>query len=242
MQARLLVFARAPVSGEVKTRLHPALGADGAAGLYAELLAHALEQAAASAPARLELWYAGDDREGDLADLAARHGARLRPQPAGDLGERMRAALADATADGTPAMILGTDCPGLGAGSLRAAADALASHDAVLGPATDGGYVLLGLHRAPAALFAGIDWGTERVLPATRTRLEALGWRWSELPERTDVDRPEDLHALASLGSHWARWSREALTGSRGAGGITRRAARDRGRHAWRNRGRRRRA
>lgn len=208
MDARLLVFARAPVAGEAKTRLAPALGSEGAARLYVQLLAHALEQAAASRPRDLELWFAGEDRGGRLAGLAQRHGARLRPQAGHDLGARMQHALAHATADGAPAVVMGTDCPGLDAPALASAAAALARHDAVVGPAADGGYVLLGVHRAPAALFAGVEWGTGRVLDATRARLAALGWRWHELAERPDVDRPEDLAGLAALGPRWAQWAR----------------------------------
>ncbi|MEX1082352.1 MAG: TIGR04282 family arsenosugar biosynthesis glycosyltransferase [Halofilum sp. (in: g-proteobacteria)] len=202
---RLLIFARAPVPGATKTRLIPALGADGAARLHAALVRHALTTATAAAPRALQLWVTGDDPDGLLAALASEHGAALHEQSGGDLGARMAHALSAATADGVPAIILGSDCPWITASVIRESAALLGAADAVLGPADDGGYVLLGLHRVVASLFEGVEWGRGNVLEATRERLGALDWRWRELPARPDVDRPEDLAALARLGQPWAR-------------------------------------
>jgi len=205
--ARVLVFGRAARPGEAKTRLIPALGEQGAARLSADLLAHALATAAEAAPAGLELWHAGADEAGELAILAKRFGAALRQQPEGDLGERMRYALASATADGAPALVMGSDAPLLTSAAIRSALAGLASRDAVLAPATDGGYVLLGLHQAPRSLFTGIEWGSASVAGATRDRLRELGWHWLELPARPDIDRPEDLPSLAALGPEWRGWA-----------------------------------
>lgn len=200
----ILVFARAPVPGRAKTRLIPALGPEGAARLHRELVDHTLRQAAAVGAERLELWAAGDDAAGELAALAAVHGARLRQQAGADLGARMQAALADAVGQGGPALAVGSDCPWLDTAALAEAIARLATHDAVLGPADDGGYVLLGLHRVEPGLFAGLPWGTERVLGITRERLAALGWSWHELASRGDVDRPADLERLRALGPPWS--------------------------------------
>lgn len=208
MQARLLIFARAPVAGEAKTRLIPALGAEGAAQLQAALIAHTLAVAAVARPDELQLWHAGDDVDGTLGNMAGAAGAGLHRQPEGDLGARMEHALEQATADGRPAIVIGTDCPWLSAGTLQEADELLGGTDAVLGPADDGGYVLLGLHGVVPSLFAEIDWGTERVLATTRERLTELGWDWRELAPRPDVDRPEDLDALAELGGQWMRLAR----------------------------------
>lgn len=210
--ARVLVFGRVARPGEAKTRLIPALGEQGAARLSADLLAHALATAAETAPVGLELWYAGVDEAGELDALSARFGATLHAQPAGDLGERMRYALARATADGTPAVVMGSDAPLLTVSALRTAMAALASHDAVMAPAHDGGYVLLGLHRAPVELFDGIEWGGGDVAAATRQRIAGLGWHCYELPARPDIDRPEDLPSLAALGPAWRDW---AMAGGR---------------------------
>ena len=203
MNARILVFAKAPVAGRAKTRLIPALGAEGAARLQAALLEDALQRARASGPIGLELWGTGEDPQGWLPQAAARHGALLQEQCDGDLGARTQGALAWATADGTPALIMGTDAPGLSAASIVQAGASLARHDAVLVPALDGGYVLFGMHTAPAALFNDIDWGTDRVLAATRERLRALDWRVDERPPTWDVDRPQDLEQVRALGGHW---------------------------------------
>ncbi|MDZ7786728.1 MAG: TIGR04282 family arsenosugar biosynthesis glycosyltransferase [Halofilum sp. (in: g-proteobacteria)] len=203
MNARILVFAKAPVAGRAKTRLIPALGAEGAARLQAALLEDALQRARAAGPIGLELWGTGEDPEEWLPQAAARYGASLHEQCDGDLGARMQGALARATADGTPALIMGTDAPGLSAASIEQAGASLARHDAVLVPALDGGYVLFGMHTAPAALFSGIDWGTDRVLAATRERLRALDWRVDERPPTWDVDRPEDLEQVRALGGRW---------------------------------------
>lgn len=203
MNARILVFSRAPVAGRSKTRLIPALGAKGAARLQAALLEDSLRRARAAGPRELQLWGTGDDPAGCLPAAAARYGASLHEQCDGDLGARMQHALASATADGAPALIIGTDAPGLPAAGIEQADASLARHDAVLVPALDGGYVLLGVRTAPASLFAHIDWGTERVLAATRARLRALAWCVDERPPAWDVDRPEDLQRVRALGGHW---------------------------------------
>jgi len=127
----------------------------------------------------------------------------LRWQPAGDLGTRMKAALADAIARQGAALVIGSDCPWLEVDVLREADAALARHDAVLGPADDGGYVLFGMRRVEDVLFDDMPWGTERVLAETRERLRSLGWNWFELASRSDVDRPEDLARLRALGAPW---------------------------------------
>lgn len=213
LPVRLLVFARAPCAGATKTRLTPALGPVGAARLHHALVHHALTVGAATAPSELQLWTTGEDPDGVLAALAAETGASCRQQPQGDLGTRMAHALAQATADGTAAIIIGSDCPWLTPAVVREAAGQLVVADAVLGPADDGGYVLLGLHRAEPSLFRAIAWGTDEVLVSTRARLRGLGWRWHELSSRPDVDRPEDLEELVRLGSEWARLVRPAGAG-----------------------------
>lgn len=199
----ILVFARAPVPGRAKTRLIPALGATGAARLHRELVAHALGAAAGSGAQRIELWLADAEADSELARLAAASGARLHHQAGADLGARMANALGAAVARGGPALVIGSDCPALDAATLTEAQAALERHDAVLGPANDGGYVLLGLHRVAPALFTDMPWGTDAVLARTRARLAALGWSWHELAARDDIDRPEDLARLRALGPPW---------------------------------------
>lgn len=208
MNVRLLVFARAPVAGAAKSRLIPALGEAGAAALHAALVRDTLVRATAAGIGPVELWTTGDDPQAFLPGLAREHGVEHRRQQGADLGERMGAALASENSSPHARILIGTDCPRLAVADLRTAASRLASNDAVLGPADDGGYVLIGLNRMEPGLFRGIEWGTDTVLAATRQRLAAAGWQWSELERRPDVDRPEDLPAVAALGDGWARLCR----------------------------------
>jgi len=126
-----------------------------------------------------------------------RLGASLHPQAEGDLGARMQRAFESALALSPRAILVGSDIPALSAQYLRDADRALRrGGDAVIGPAEDGGYVLIGLSRCDAALFRDIPWGGSEVLAETRRRIAALGWRVTELPALWDVDRPEDLERL----------------------------------------------
>jgi rSAM/selenodomain-associated transferase 1 len=197
LTTRILVFAKAPVPGEVKTRLIPALGAAGAAALHERLVGQTLATAAAAATGPVELCCAPDVSHPVLAAFARAHGATLAAQGPGDLGDRMHAAFERALAGAPAAIVIGCDCPALTPHHLREAAAALAGgDDAVLAPAADGGYVLIGLARVARTLFDRICWGGPHVLEDTRRRLAALGWRWRELATLWDVDRPEDLMRL----------------------------------------------
>jgi hypothetical protein len=192
----IIVFAKAPRPGAVKTRLIPALGAAGAARLHERLVERTLGTAAAAAIGPLEL--CGDPAsDAFLAARAAAHGAALTGQGTGDLGLRMHRAFERVLANAPAALAVGCDCPTLTAHHLREASAALAAgHDAVLGPAEDGGYVLIGLARVHVSLFEHIRWGGPDVLADTRARFGALGWRCRELDTLWDIDRPEDLARL----------------------------------------------
>jgi rSAM/selenodomain-associated transferase 1 len=196
----LIVFAKAPVAGLAKTRLIPALGAAGAAALAERLLVHTLAQAAAAGFDALELCAAPDTQHPALQRAASAQGARLTAQGEGDLGARMNRALNRALATHAQALLIGTDAPALDAAALRAAAQALAGHDAVFVPALDGGYALVGLSRPAPALFEGIAWSTPAVMATTRERARAAGLRWAEQPAVADIDEPADLvHLPAGL-------------------------------------------
>ena len=201
MTTPIIVFAKAPRAGEVKTRLIPVLGAAGAARLHERLVARALATAVAAGTGPVELCCAPDPSDTRLAALARDHGAMLTGQGPGDLCRRMRGAFERVLASKQAALLAGSDCPALAPEHLRTAAAALAGgHDAVLGPAEDGGYVLVGLRRTHASLFEGIRWGESTVMAETRERLAVLGWRWQELETLWDVDRPEDLARLRRVG------------------------------------------
>jgi rSAM/selenodomain-associated transferase 1 len=194
------VLAKAPTPGLAKTRLIPALGAGGAAKLAARLIARAVATAQVAALGPVTLWCAPDESDPQFAALQREHGVTLARQPDGDLGARMHAAFVAAD---RPALVIGTDCPALTTAHLREAAEALRGHDAVLVPAEDGGYVLIGLRRPCEALFSGMEWSVATVMDETRRRLRSLGLSWRELAPLWDVDTPEDV----------ARLQRERLLG-----------------------------
>ncbi|MEK8079802.1 TIGR04282 family arsenosugar biosynthesis glycosyltransferase [Pseudomonas sp. XK-1] len=194
----LHMLARAPVPGRVKTRLIPALGREGACDLQRLLLERALQLPGEGFSERF-LWL-DDEADKHLQVLAEKLGWTLVEQPAGDLGERMRriATLGLAGSDGV--ILIGNDCPALDGDYLGSACAALQNQSVVIGPAEDGGYVLLGLRRITSSLFSEMPWGTEQVLSMTQERLLQLDWSHHLLPTLWDVDRPEDLPRLAALG------------------------------------------
>ncbi len=198
--ALTLVFAKAPRAGAVKTRLIPALGAEGAAALHRQLLHRTLVTTTEAGLGPVELHGAPDVDDAFLQDCGRRFGVALLPQHGSDLGARMCHAFEAGLARHARVIIVGADCPVLTAQHLRDAQAALAAgNDAVLIPAEDGGYALIGLTQCDARLFDGIAWGTDSVLAATRARFKSLGWRWHELETLWDIDRPQDYRRWSEL-------------------------------------------
>lgn len=191
----LIVFAKAPVAGLAKTRLAPALGIQGAATLAATMLAHTLESAIESSIGPVELCCAPDTSDAHF-QRAAGAGVTLSEQGGGDLGERMARALSRGLQGFRRVVLIGTDAPGLDAAVLRDAAAALHTHDVVIAPASDGGYVLIGVSRAAPELFDAVEWSTAQVMAQTRTRAMATGRSLYELPTLHDIDEPADLAHL----------------------------------------------
>jgi len=181
-RTKIIVFARAPRAGRVKTRLIPLLGDQGAARLHARLLRRALTTALEADLGPVELW-------------------TMRRQRGADLGARMYHAFARSLRRAERVVLIGSDCPVLRGRDLRKAARWLAGGaDAVFAPAEDGGYALVALRRVSPRLFRGVEWGGAQVMAQTRARLAALGWRWRELPLVWDVDRPQDYRRLERAG------------------------------------------
>ena len=197
----IIVFAKAPEPGAVKTRLVPQLGAEGAAALHAKLVKRTLDTTRAASFKRVQLHCAPDSADPFFRFCEGHYGVTLEAQVAGDLGARMLAAFEKALAAHTCVLLIGTDCPALTARHLRQAETALRDGaDAVFVPCEDGGYALIGLRRVDAGLFAGIAWGGDKVMADTRSRLKQLGWTWRELETLWDIDRPEDYARLMESG------------------------------------------
>lgn len=208
MSNALVIFTRFPVPGQTKTRMMPALGAEGAARLQEAMTGHTILNArvwAASRGAGLSARTTGAE--------AKRFHQWFGPdlpvvdQGSGDLGQRMARAVADALdAGATQVVIIGCDAPDLAACHLDDAYAALQTNDAVFGPAEDGGYYLVGLRAPQPALFSGIEWGCDNVMARTRTIAAREGIRWAELGPLNDVDEPADL-------ARWQERERSGLPG-----------------------------
>ena len=192
----LILFARAPMPGAVKTRLAAQLGEPRTLALYRKMLRRQIKLVNGFDDVHAQLWVDGNIGHPDFAPF----GGRIFRQEGADIGQRMGYALQHALSEHAAAVLIGCDCPGIDAAYLGRAFAALSDgHDAVLGPATDGGYILIGLRRWETSLFEGPDWGTGQVLAQTRARLSACGFRWKELDPLADIDGPEDLAAQAAL-------------------------------------------
>jgi rSAM/selenodomain-associated transferase 1 len=197
----LLVFAKEPIAGGVKTRLAASIGAARAAQVYRELtaltLAHAVAARRAGVVAGIELWCAPSADSPYFRGIALTAGASLHAQVRGDLGARMAHAIADALTRARAVLLVGTDCPLLDADRLADAAALLDRHDAVLGPAEDGGYVLVGARRPLP--FAAVRWSSPHALTDTTAGFGRAGIRWAALPVLWDVDEPADLTRFEAL-------------------------------------------
>lgn len=237
----LVIFAKAPVPGQVKTRLCPPLSPDEAASLHGSMVLDMLERSQGMASKKFDVRSSTlenrksqtsnpEPRTSNLFDrfvacfpsldhvffkiLAERHGVRLLPQTGDDLGARMSRAIGDVFALGyRQVLAVGTDVPTLPRSTFGEALALLASHDLVLGPAEDGGYYLIGLRRPAPELFADIPWSSDRVLSLTQQKAAALGWRIALLPVRRDVDTIADLLALITEMEHEAMGHRQGAMG-----------------------------
>ncbi len=194
-QEQLIIFTRYPEPGKAKTRLAYALGDQGAADMQKKLTEHTLAKIRQLQHIRnvgVLVYFAG----GNLQHMEEWLGADFlyQPQENGDLGKRLAGACSDAFKQGyRRVVIIGSDCPGLTPTHIEQAFEALYGKDLVLGPATDGGYYLIGMNRENRSLFSQIPWGTETVMASTLKAGKKLGLTIKTLETLSDVDRPEDL-------------------------------------------------
>ena len=191
---RLVIFAKAPQPGSVKTRLIPALGAEDAAALAERMLAHILAQALAVQVGPVELCMSPASGHPAWENIAIPAAVQRTDQGEGDLGARMARAVHRVTAiHCQPVLLMGSDCPGLTADILRESARQLRAHDAALLPVADGGYVLIGLKSPCPALFDRMAWSTSSVALETLRRMAELGLTVWLGPQLHDIDEAADL-------------------------------------------------
>jgi uncharacterized protein len=191
----LLVFAKAPAPGAVKTRIAAVIGEDRAAELY-RLMGRAIVDAVRGGRYRTVIYFDPPAARAQISTWLGEEGLEFLPQPAGGLGERLVHGFEWGFGEGDLVCAIGTDAPGLGSAEVIAAFEILEERggvDLVLGPATDGGYYLVALRARNPALFEEIPWSTERVLGATLAHAEAQGRTVRLLHPLADVDRPEDI-------------------------------------------------
>lgn len=196
----LMIFCKAPVPGQVKTRLMPELTPEQAAELHIELSTKTLQRATQRHLCPVQLWCTPATGHDFFTASAATYPITLRQQQGTDLGERMHRAFCSALAGYSHAVLMGCDCPSLTEQDLEQALTALnQENEVVLAPAEDGGYVLIGLNRPRPELFDNMPWGTELVLEQTRNRIERYKFRCHELSEQWDLDTAEDLERYRRL-------------------------------------------
>lgn len=200
MSTALIIFAKAPIPGDVKTRLCPPLDEEEAASLHGSLVLDAIERTKGLQGVTLYVAGAPDLEHPFFKVMEGRYGARLLLQRGPDLGSRMRQAMQDAFDQGAKDVILtGTDLPTLPRAHLVEALKLIKGHAVVLGPTTDGGYYLIGLRKMMPGLFQGIAWSTTSVFAETKKKVEAAGLSLGLLPECRDLDTLDDLKAFIAL-------------------------------------------
>lgn len=200
------LYAKAPVLGKVKTRMQAVLGLEGALSLHKALIRYMFRNLQESRLCPIQLWVAqsqessNPNKPPDEYFLSLCNKRNIFDQSGADLGAKMAFTARQVLQSSDYVVLVGSDCASVDAAYLEQALRALESGEQiVLGPAEDGGYVLLGLRVVPDCLFEAVPWGEEQVMAITRQNLAAAGLSWLELEPRWDVDRPQDLPRLASL-------------------------------------------
>jgi hypothetical protein len=194
MTAEVVIFAKAPVAGKVKTRLAATIGADLAAAAHQAFVADTVATVVESGLTGL-IAYAGDSAHSGF-DCARAAGFAFEEQPAGDLGHRMSSLLKSRLNSSERVVFVGTDSPTLPAEFITRAAQLLDEVDVVVGPSFDGGYYLIALKHAHSSLFEGISWSTDEVFSQTLDRCLESGLTHTVLPFWYDVDHADDLRFM----------------------------------------------
>ena len=198
----LLVFAKTPKPGKVKTRLLAAVSAEVAAALHEACIADTLRLASRTRGCDVFVFAAGGTRyfRGLLKKQGCGRRVRVLSQRGSDLGVRMENAFRKCFLMGyREVVVIGSDTPWMGAQRLRQAFAELKSNGVVIGPAEDGGYYLLGLRKMVVEIFRGIPWSTERVLELTLKAVARTKLRRKLLRRDFDLDRPEDMKRAARM-------------------------------------------
>lgn len=201
MSARnlLIIFAKAPVAGEVNTRLIPDIGVEAATQLQQDLIAHRMQQFAAATEFDVQLWCAPDTQHPVFQQCAREHGIDIHQQQGVDLGARMQHAIATGLASYQYVALIGTDAPSLEPATVTQTFAELVEHEVVIVPAEDGGYVLIAMRAMYDKVFLSVPWGSSRVLTRTRGNIVAQALKYKELATSWDVDTLEDYQRYLKM-------------------------------------------
>lgn len=196
----ILLFAKAPVAGQVNTRLIPDIGIEAATSLQRELIDQRLRMLTQAEHAAVQLICLPDIHHRCFTDAKRDYGVTLKSQRGNSLGDRMFNAVSSALEDYRYCILLGTDAPALDADAVGQAIEVLhAGSPVVFTPAEDGGYVLMGLGDALGFLFENITWGSEKVMQQSTDALIARGVDYTLLETCWDIDRAEDYARYLEL-------------------------------------------
>jgi len=199
IKGALLVFTRAPIPGQTKTRLIPLLGAQGAAKFHEAVLLKTLADAKASNYETIEIWCEPDINHPFLQRCSLNFSCALTVQHGNNLGEKMHHATDVALVTNNFVVLIGSDCPALSTDILNQSYQHLTNgKDAVMGPTSDGGYYLIGLKKPEHGIFQDISWGEGNVAETTRQKFNLLGMDYAELEELSDIDTPDDYQRYIS--------------------------------------------
>lgn len=193
----IVVYAKAPIEGYVKTRLCPPLTGDEAASLHGSLVMDLLECCQVVKGCDRILAGAPTGQHPFFKAMETRFQVKLWEQSGEDLGARMAKTFQDGLRSAYQALVIvGTDIPGISPQLLTQAVSVLQNHDVVLGPTLDGGYYLIGLRKPVPELFQHIPWSTSQVCALTEQKVKALGLSLARLPTLRDIDTIEDVQAF----------------------------------------------
>lgn len=197
--AVMLVFAKAPVAGEVNTRLIPDIGIDAATELQSELIHSRLAALKGQGLCNVHLWCAPDCEHDFFQHCKNKYEVDLFKQQGADLGERMSLAIKESLQSFKRVVLIGTDAPSLTIDHIEESINQLGDKEIVIGPAEDGGYVLIGMSQHCDNIFQSVLWGSDRVLEATREKIRENNLTSFELELCWDIDRFEDYRRYKNM-------------------------------------------
>ena len=198
--AVIIVFAKAPIPGQVNTRLIPDIGVEAATCLQSELIHSRLKSLRENKLCETQLWCSPDIEHEFFQDCNNQYGVALLKQRGNGLGERMSLAIKESLQHHKRVVLIGTDAPSLSEDQIEIAINKLAeNNDVVIAPAEDGGYVLIGMSHYCDAIFQSVSWGTDNVLQTTRNKIKANSLLSFELKSCWDIDRMEDYQRYRNM-------------------------------------------